>query len=660
MSQHSAVGEGGLRGRLYDVMADEAASIEDKQSRALAVGREYLGTETAYVQRKVDADTHEVVATAGDPAGLPPVGSTMRRATTYCRRTMAADSPVAVSNAGDQGWADDPAYREHGLECYLGTTVFVRGEPWGTVCFASQDVRDREFGASEKAFVELLARLLGREREGARHDRELADRDRAVERSETRRRTLLETAPDAVMLVDRETGRVVEANAAAVDLVGYARDRLRGMALATLHPPGAADGSGGSLDRFLAADGPLDRLEDGSALAVERRDGTTVPVEVTASTVALDGREHAQVIVRDVSDRREREQELRLRQRALESASVGVSIAEADGEGFPLVYLNEEFERLTGYGDEMLGRDCRFLQGPGTDDAAVDEIRAALDATEPVRKELLNYRRDGTPFWNELTLAPVESADGSEVTHYVGFQRDVTVRKRRESLIAVLNRVLRHNLRNDMNVVGGTAELLMDHGDEEVAALAETIVDTAGDLTALSEKARALEDAVTTPGSVGDRNVAADIETVASGLRKAHPEAGVVVTGPEFLTARASPRLRLALEELGANAAKHGDGGLIRFEATDDGDAVEIRVHDAGPGLADVERHVLESGEETPLEHGQGLGLWLVNWIVTGMGGDLSTSVDDGTTITIRLPTDRASIEGRIRNRPAALGRRAE
>jgi len=649
-----------LRRRLYDIVAEDALSLEAKQSRALALGREYLGTETAYIQRQVDADSHEVVATAGGSAGLPPAGSTMPRATTYCRRTMAADSPIAVSNAADQGWADDPAHREHGLECYLGTTVFVRGEPWGTVCFASQDVRDREFDAGEKAFVELLARLLGRELEAARHDRELADRDRAVERSETRRRTLLETAPDAVLLVDRVTGRVVEANPAAVDLVGYDRDQLRGMAVEALHPPGAADGSEGSLDRFLASDGPLDRLEDGTALAVERRDGTAVPVEVTASTVAIDGREHAQVIVRDVSDRREREQELRLRQRALESASVGVSIAEADGEGFPLVYLNEEFERLTGYGDEMLGRDCRFLQGPGTDDAAVDEIRAALDATEPVRTELLNYRRDGTPFWNELTLAPVESADGSEVTHYVGFQRDVTARKRRESLIAVLNRVLRHNLRNDMNVVGGTAEILTDHDDEEVAALAETIADTAADLTELSEKARSLEDAMATPGSVADRTVAADLEAVAAGLRQEYPSCGVTVSAPEYLTARASPRLRLALEELGANAAEHGDGMLVRFEATDHGDAVEIRVHDAGPGLADIERHVLESGEETPLEHGQGLGLWLVNWVVTGMGGDVSTTVEEGTTVTIRLPTDRDAVHDRARTRPAALGRRVE
>ncbi|PSQ34798.1 hypothetical protein BRD11_03365 [Halobacteriales archaeon SW_12_69_24] len=660
MSQHSAVGDGGLRGRLYDVMADEAASLEDKQSRALAVGREYLGTETAYVQRQVDADTHEVVATAGDPADMPPVGSTIPRATTYCRRTMAADSAIAVSNAADQGWADDPAHREHGLECYLGTTVFVRGEPWGTVCFASQDVRDRAFDAGEKAFVELLARLLGRELEAARHDRELADRDRAIERSETRRRTLLETAPDAVVLVDRESGRVVEANAAAVDLVGYDREELRGMAVEALYPPGAADASGGVLERFLAAEGPLDRLEEGTALAVERRDGTAVPVEVTASTVALDGREHAQLIVRDVSDRRERERELRLKDRALESASVGVSIAESGEEGFPLVHLNEEFEKLTGYGDEKLGRDCRFLQGPETDEAAIDEIRAALDARESVRTELLNYRRDGTPFWNELTLAPVESADGSEVTHYVGFQRDVTARKRRESLIAVLNRVLRHNLRNDMNVVGGTAELLTDHDDEEVAALAETIVDTAADLTELSEKARTLEDAMATPGSVGDRPVAADLEAVAAGLRREYPTCGVTVSAPEYLTVRASPRLRLALEELGANAAEHGNGNLVRFEATDEGDAVEIRVHDAGPGLADGERHVLESGEETPLQHGQGLGLWLVNWVVTGMGGDVSTTVEEGTTVTIRLPTDRGTIEGRVRSRPAALGRRAE
>jgi len=100
----------------------------------------------------------------------------------------------------------------------------------------------------------------------------------------------------------------------------------------------------------------------------------------------------------------------------------------------------------------------------------------------------------------------------------------------------------------------------------------------------------------------------------------------------------ATERLRLALREIGANAAQHGDSLEVTYtvEMTGDGE-VAVRVQDGGPGLPDMERRVLEAGRETPLEHGSGLGLWLINWIVTGLGGEVTTTVDDGTTVTVRM-----------------------
>ena len=93
----------------------------------------------------------------------------------------------------------------------------------------------------------------------------------------------------------------------------------------------------------------------------------------------------------------------------------------------PLVYVNPAFERMTGYAAaDVVGRNCRFLQGPDTDPVAVARVRAGLAAAEPVTEVLLNYRKDGTPFWNELAISPVYDAAGG-LTHYVGVQTDVTV-----------------------------------------------------------------------------------------------------------------------------------------------------------------------------------------------------------------------------------------
>ncbi len=92
----------------------------------------------------------------------------------------------------------------------------------------------------------------------------------------------------------------------------------------------------------------------------------------------------------------------------LESAQDGIVVAEKEGDDTILVYVNPAFERLTGYStDEILYQDCRFLQGEGTDIDAVKVIRHAIDGQAPVRTVLKNYRKDGSVFWNELSVTPL-------------------------------------------------------------------------------------------------------------------------------------------------------------------------------------------------------------------------------------------------------------
>lgn len=112
---------------------------------------------------------------------------------------------------------------------------------------------------------------------------------------------------------------------------------------------------------------------------------------------------------------------------ALTSATNGITIS-ANVEGRPIVYCNPAFEHLTGYTlSEIVGHNCRFLQGEGTDPEAIQQMRTAFDAGAPIDLVVLNYKKDGTPFWNALNIGPIHNAQGA-LTHFIGVQTDVTAR----------------------------------------------------------------------------------------------------------------------------------------------------------------------------------------------------------------------------------------
>jgi sigma-B regulation protein RsbU (phosphoserine phosphatase) len=126
------------------------------------------------------------------------------------------------------------------------------------------------------------------------------------------------------------------------------------------------------------------------------------------------------------------EGQLALKDRALSIAAEGITIADARLPDMPLIYANTGFERLTGYAvADVLRRNCRFLQGTETDPEAADEIRHAIREERECVVEILNYRKDGSSFWNRLSITPVRD-DAGLLTHFIGVQSDVTARRRAE------------------------------------------------------------------------------------------------------------------------------------------------------------------------------------------------------------------------------------
>lgn len=143
----------------------------------------------------------------------------------------------------------------------------------------------------------------------------------------------------------------------------------------------------------------------------------------------------------------------------LAGVACGVMVCDVRAEGQPIVYVNPAFARITGYAaEEAIGRNCRFLQGPGTGATAVRLMREAIRRGEQLTATVLNYRRDGTEFWSEVRLAPLPPADRgdrsgaggeAEIHHYLGLLSDATMRVGTESVLAQAE-VLRSNVFDSM------------------------------------------------------------------------------------------------------------------------------------------------------------------------------------------------------------------
>lgn len=374
-----------------------------------------------------------------------------------------------------------------------------------------------------------------------------------------------------------------------------------------------------------------------------RKNGETYAAMQTVAPVTDGDEVHAFVAIQDdITDRKERKKTLTRREQAINEAPVGISISDPNRPDNPMVYVNDAFVEMTGYPrEESVGRNCRFLQGDNTDPETVARIREAIDAAEPVSVEIRNYRRDGTEFWNHLEIAPVTN-DAGEVVNYVGFQQDVTDRKQRQEQIAVLDRLLRHNLRNDINVIRGHAEMIAAETSDAVSASVDSILDTSDRLLGLAEKERQITELLLEKPRYSELDLRARLRDVASAVESEHPDASVRVSCPDGLTIRATTQFGRALTELVTNAVVHDESPSpdVAVTASRTDGTVRIDVADTGPPIPEMERNVLtDELEQTPLYHGSGLGLWLVNVIVTRSGGVLSVAENSptGNVISIEL-----------------------
>jgi PAS domain S-box-containing protein len=537
------------------------------------------------------------------------------------------------------------AVESNDFECIISDYEMPRMD--GLAFFEAVRDRDPEVpfvlytgkGSEEIASRALNAGVTGYfQKGGSDQQRRLANRvEQAVADYRTRLEadrysTVLEALEYPIYVVD-ETGRFEYVNEPLLEMTGYDREAVVGSETSLIKDEAAVLEAEQRLATILSSEGP-DTLQ--FPVEIVSKSGERIPCRDHMAALPYEGeRFRGSVgILRNISDERQRQQDLAVRTRALEEAPIGIALTDFTRENNPMVYVNDSYAAMTGHDrEELLGENPRMLQGPATDEARVREFRRAIDAGEPTTVELRNYRKDGSMFWNRVTIAPITNEAG-EITNWVGFQEDVTEQKEAERSLQRQNdrldrfaSVVSHDLRSPMSVADGHVELAREECDSDHLDRVETALDRMDAI---------IEDALTLArqGETVTDTSAVELSTLAAESWRTVETGGMRLETPVSQTIRAdASRLRSLLENLFRNAIEHADGATtVRVGPLEDGFYVE----DDGPGIPEEDRdHLFEPGFTTD-EDGTGFGLAIVLEIVTAHGWAMTvTDGDDGARFEI-------------------------
>ena len=358
---------------------------------------------------------------------------------------------------------------------------------------------------------------------------------------------------------------------------------------------------------------------------------------------------------------------LYMRDRALQAATTGVVITDHRALDEPIVYTNDAFTQISGYtADEALGKNCRFLnRSVQNDPNMLEAIRHCIATGGDGVFELHNQRKDGTLFWNRLSLAPVRNYEAT-VTHYVGIMDDITWRHNQETQLhkaleqareagemrETLVSLVSHELRAPLNAALTWVRLMEldrepDTQDRGLAVIAQSIesqsrlIDDLVDVTRFERSGVGLEST-----QVDAREL---IEMTVEESRPAIEPAKTLilkVASGDYAAWLDPLRVRQIVRNLLSNAGKYTpDGGRITVQLDSAAGWLELRVTDTGKGLTDTERARIfkpfwRADARLP---GLGVGLSISTSLVRAHGGTISVHSDgpgQGTTFTVRLPRD--------------------
>lgn len=470
--------------------------------------------------------------------------------------------------------------------------------------------------------------------------RDVTDRrakERRIRESERRYRLLADHFPDGIVALFDSDLRYLLVGPDELPISGLSAEEMEGRIIFDLLPEETAD----KLAPHYRA-----------ALEGEER---SVEIEFNDHVFSLDivpvivddegDRSTGLVVARDITDRVEQARKLKAvdesRTIALEASGAGI------WEWTPStdeMVMHETCEGVFGLDPEEFEGglvDYLVLVHPEDRDVLEEALGRAAEQNEPFELTYRIIRPDGAERWID--------GRGRMITHrtdgpasMVGVNVDITDRKQRQKQLAVVGRVLRHDIRNDMNVITGWAETIQEAAEDPLADYAGRILEHATSLIDTAEKERSLTEHLIKEPQRRAIDVSQIASRVVSRIRAHYADAVVTVDVPDRIEATATENLGVAIEELLENAILHAESERpqVHLSVWRRSGRVRIEVTDDGPGIRESELEVLRTGQTIePLKHSSGMGLWLVYWIVHRSNGTLEfqEAPSGGTSVTIDL-----------------------
>lgn len=462
------------------------------------------------------------------------------------------------------------------------------------------------------------------------------ERERSLQEEKALTQSIFEALPDILYVFD-ETGQFTRWNDQFRTVTGYSDAEIEAMS-----PEDFIVAS----DRDAIKDKIRTVLEDGETTTVKARlqtsSGEQVPYEFTSAPLSTSDRAEVVGLGRDISGQLERQRRF---EAVFNNTHQFTGLLRPDGT---LIEVNDAGLEFTGTNrDEAIGSKLWEALELCTDDAEGALRRGFEQALsgDSYRDEL-RVRAAGQESVIDFSIRPITD-DTGEVVFLVPEGRDITEFKEREHLLQVLNRLLRHNIRNDLTAIRGYADTLAESvADPTQLGYAKRIDAAAENLLSTSEKAKEMVDLILTPVEhTPNLAVGPVVEEVSQSVERDHPAATVNVSVEDAVIAACDERIEIVLEQLIENGIEHNtdDQPHVTVRVSARGEAVQIEIADTGPGIPDDEWSMTnEEATESPsqVRHGQGMGLLLTQWIVDEFGGSVQYSErpETGSLVVVRLP----------------------
>ncbi|WP_246989525.1 two-component system sensor histidine kinase NtrB [Halorientalis marina] len=343
------------------------------------------------------------------------------------------------------------------------------------------------------------------------------------------------------------------------------------------------------------------------------------------------------------------ELQIRLFKQAVEQTAHAVYITDTDGH---IEYVNPAFETITGYSaEEVQGRNPSLLQADEHSEEWYENLWETILNGDQWQEEMIDETKDGERIVLEQTISPITGEDG-EIKKFVAVAQDITIRKKQQARLEeqrddleLLNQVLRHDIRNHLQLVSAYADMLDEYLDEEGHEYLTKVKEGAENAVALTTVAKDMAEVMLRQTNEHRPVALAPVlNQEIEELRSEHDNATIRVEGtiPE-VEVSANSLLESVFRNLLTNAIQHNDKPVpeLTVSVAEDSESVTIRIADNGPGVPDGQKDAIfgrgEKGLDSP---GSGIGLYLVETLVESYDGEVWVEDHDpeGAVFVVKLP----------------------